>query len=113
VSTGRDRDDGCRGFSGFALRRDELARERPTCPASHHHHRGETLMKNDVANYQVIHIGGTWTIDHDGQTEGDYATKEAAFEAIIWAASLTIRDGVGVRIDVPPRKKNEPSLGSL
>jgi hypothetical protein len=56
-------------------------------------------------------MGGTWTIDHDGRTEGDYATKEAAFEAIIWAASLTIRDGIGVRIDVPPLKNDETSLG--
>ena len=62
-------------------------------------------MRDDIANYSVVHKGALWTIEHDGQTEGDYATKEAAFEAIIWAATLSIRDGVGVRIDVPPPKR--------
>ena len=68
-------------------------------------------MSNNIANYRVIYKSEGWTIQHDGETEGDYATKEAAFEAIIWAASLSIRDGIGVRIDVPPRKKDETSLG--
>ena len=35
VSTGRDRDDGCRDFSSFALRYNEMAIEHRTCPASH------------------------------------------------------------------------------
>ena len=49
VSTGRDRDDGCRDFSGFALRPNEMAVERPTCPASHNAHaRGRECLR-DVA----------------------------------------------------------------
>jgi hypothetical protein len=34
------------------------------------------------ATYEIIRNGKTWTIDHDGTHEGDYATKEAAFEAV-------------------------------
>jgi hypothetical protein len=67
--------------------------------------------------YRVIRrgetsTGTTWTIDHDGELEGDYATKEAAFEAIAIAASNAIKDGVGVAIEVPPREAGEAALGS-
>lgn len=69
-------------------------------------------MKDTIANYRVVQKGEAWAVEHDGQMEGDYATKEAAFEAIIWAASLSIMDGIGVQIDVPSRISNEESLES-
>jgi hypothetical protein len=41
-------------------------------------------------------------VEHDGQIEGDgYIFKEAAFEAIIGAASLSIKDGHNVTITIP------------
>lgn len=33
------------------------------------------------ASYAVIEYGERWAILHDGSMEGDYDTKEAAFEA--------------------------------
>lgn len=68
-------------------------------------------MSEEIATYRVTHNGGTWVIEHDGAAEGDYLTKEAAFEAAIWAATNSIRDGIGIRIDVPPRQEGESSLG--
>jgi hypothetical protein len=40
-------------------------------------------------------------VSHDGQAEGEYATKEAAFEAAVAAASLAIKQGHEVSISVP------------
>ncbi len=69
-------------------------------------------MAGQEAQYRVVRRGTGWSIDHDGQVEGDYATKEAAFEAIIGAASNSIKDGYGVTINVPGRKSDEPALGA-
>jgi hypothetical protein len=44
-------------------------------------------------------------------TEGEYVTKEAAFEAIAGAASNSIKEGHEVRIRVPG-SDGGPSLGS-
>lgn len=55
------------------------------------------------ATYRVIPQGKGWAIDHDGQLEGQYETKEAAFESIWGAASNSMRDGFGIRIEVPER----------
>ena len=61
--------------------------------------------------YQIIRNGNSWAINHDGHVEGDYATKEAAFESAATAASNAIKDGVGVVITVEPRVPGESSLG--
>jgi hypothetical protein len=61
--------------------------------------------------YQIIPNGKRWAINHDGALEGDYATKEAAFESAAAAASNAIRDGVGIVITVDARAPGESSLG--
>jgi hypothetical protein len=43
-------------------------------------------------------------IERDGKAEGDYATKEAAFEAAAGVASNAIKSGFGIRISVPEVK---------
>jgi hypothetical protein len=44
-----------------------------------------------LANYAIIATQSGWSILHDGNTEGHYLTKEAAFESAVAAASLAIR----------------------
>ena len=44
-----------------------------------------------LAGYAVIAQGNRWGILHDGNVEGDYDVKEAAFEAALAAASLAVR----------------------
>ena len=46
-----------------------------------------------LATYAVMPIADRWGILHDEEIEGNYATKEAAFEAAVAAASLAIREG--------------------
>jgi hypothetical protein len=53
------------------------------------------------ARYSVMGNSGRWSIEHDGRCEGNYATKEAAFEAAVAAASNAIKDGHSVTIQVP------------
>ena len=54
-----------------------------------------------IASYKVVRHGKSWAVDHDGRAEGEYATKEAAFEAIAGAASNAIKDGHEIRIHIP------------
>jgi hypothetical protein len=63
------------------------------------------------ASYHAVRKGKTWGIDRDGNVEGDYATKEAAFEAAFAAASNAIKDGMGVTISVPKRAPGESAVG--
>jgi hypothetical protein len=63
------------------------------------------------AIFSIVRKGETWTIDHDGIHQGDYATKEAAFEAIYAAASNAIKEGFAVRITVPQRAPGETAMG--
>lgn len=44
---------------------------------------------------------GIWRVRHDGRAENEYATKQAAFEAAIGAASLAIRQGHEVIVAAP------------
>lgn len=62
--------------------------------------------------YKIVRSGEGWAVDHDGTLEGDYATKEAAFESAAFAASNAIKDGVGVVINVAPRLPGENALGA-
>lgn len=48
---------------------------------------------------------------HDGNLNGGYATKEAAFESAAAAASLAIQEGHEVHVSVPAREEREPALG--
>jgi hypothetical protein len=66
----------------------------------------------ETAVYRVVRRNDEWAIEHDNKVEGTYATKEAAFEAIIGAASNSIKGGVGVSIEIPPRRAGQSSLGA-
>jgi hypothetical protein len=63
-----------------------------------------------TASYKIVRHGDSWSVDHDGKVNGEYATKEAAFEAIAGAASNAIKDGQEIRIHVPGGDGG-PSLG--
>lgn len=56
------------------------------------------------ASYAILQRGDQWVVLHDGETNGDYATKEAAFESAIAAASLAIRQGHEVSVTAPGRE---------
>lgn len=65
-----------------------------------------------LASYAIIESGKRWGVLHDGNVEGDFDTKEAAFEAAVAAASLAIRQGHEVRVSVPSREAgNRTALG--
>lgn len=65
-----------------------------------------------LANYAVISQGEAWTILHDGETSGEFASKEAAFESAVAAASLAVRLGHEVHVSVPSREAgNKTALG--
>ncbi|HYW63240.1 MAG TPA: hypothetical protein VE865_08620 [Bradyrhizobium sp.] len=65
-----------------------------------------------LAQYAVIAVGSRWGVLHDGNVEGDFATKESAFESAIGAASLAIREGHEVHVSVPGRDAgNRTALG--
>jgi hypothetical protein len=65
------------------------------------------------ASYAVIEYGERWAILHDGSMEGDYDTKEAAFEAALAAASLAVREGHEMHVSVPGREAgNKTALGA-
>ena len=66
-----------------------------------------------LAEYMIVSSPKGWTILHDGNTENDYETKEAAFEAAVSAASLAIRQGHEVHVSVPGREAgNKTALGA-
>jgi len=67
---------------------------RSRTPASKEHLMG-------IAKYQIFGTGGAWRVRHDGKAENEYATKEAAFEAAIAAASLALREGHEVTVTAP------------
>jgi hypothetical protein len=55
-----------------------------------------------IASYAITSIPDhKWAISHDGKVEGDYLTREAAFEAAVAAASLAIREGHAIQISAP------------
>lgn len=64
------------------------------------------------ASYKVVPNGDGWSVDHDGDRNGAYATKEAAFEAIVAAAANAIKSGHQISISVPGREAgNRTALG--
>jgi hypothetical protein len=44
-----------------------------------------------LAEYMIVAKGSGWSVLHDGDVSNDYATKEAAFESAVAAASLALR----------------------
>jgi hypothetical protein len=75
-----------------------------------------------LATYAIIETGktetggreirSTWGILHDGNVEGVFQTKEAAFETAVAAASLAVREGHEVHVSVPSRAAgNNAALG--
>jgi phosphotransferase system HPr-like phosphotransfer protein len=66
-----------------------------------------------LAEYMIVSKGESWSILHDGEMKMDYATKEAAFEAAVAAASLAIREGHEVHVSAPGREEgNKTALGA-
>jgi hypothetical protein len=63
------------------------------------------------AAYKIVPLNGGWGVLHDGIVSGDYLTKEAAFEAVVGAASNAIKMGQAVTITVEGSESGEPSLG--
>jgi hypothetical protein len=64
------------------------------------------------ASYAIISTDKGWGILHDGDVEGEYETKEAAFESAVAAASLAVREGHEVHVSVPSREAgNRTALG--
>ena len=63
-----------------------------------------------LAAYEIVGRDGAWQIEHDGVSRNTYATKEAAFEAAVTAASLAIRQGHAVRVTVP---ESENAVGTV
>lgn len=57
-----------------------------------------------IANYEVVPSGSGWVIRHDDSTGLVYATKEAAFEAAMAAASLAMRNGFEVHVGAASRE---------
>jgi hypothetical protein len=65
-----------------------------------------------LAEYMIVAKGDGWTVLHDGAANNDYASKEAAFESAVAAASLALREGHEVHVSVPARDAgNRTTLG--
>jgi len=66
-----------------------------------------------LAEYRIVSNGKGWSIMHDGRSENDYDTKEAAFEAAVAAASLAIREGHEILVAAPGNDAgNKTALGA-
>ena len=53
------------------------------------------------AVYRVVKKAEDWGVEHDDDVSGSYVTKEAAFEAAVAAATLSLGEGHSVEIQVP------------
>src|SRR5262245_32151811 len=58
-----------------------------------------------LAQYAIVPLRDQWGVLHDGDVNSEYATKEAAFEAAVSAASLAMRQGHEVHVSVPARNE--------
>ena len=54
-----------------------------------------------LARYDIVPVGKQWGVRHDGKINGEYSTKESAFEAAAVAASMAIHQGHEVHVTVP------------
>lgn len=62
-----------------------------------------------LAAYDIVGADGVWHVEHEGVSRNTYATKEAAFEAAVVAASVAMRQGHAVRVTVP---ESENAVGA-
>jgi len=61
--------------------------------------------------YRIRGVEADWHVEANGRTSMSYASKEAAFEAAVAAASNAIRDGHEVVIVVPASEAGDSLLG--
>ena len=55
--------------------------------------------------YDIVKAPMGWTLLCDRvRVGGLYATKEAALEVAVVAATITVRDGSGIQINAPPQR---------
>ncbi|GMO13786.1 MULTISPECIES: hypothetical protein [Bradyrhizobium] len=64
-----------------------------------------------LAQYAIVPVRNEWGVLHDGDVKNTYATKEAAFESAVAAASLALREGHEVQVSVPGREAGDNALG--
>jgi hypothetical protein len=66
--------------------------------------------------YEITGREGAWTVGQDGNAVAagamDYATKEAAFEAAVMAATNALREGHEIVIRVPAATAGQSTLGN-
>jgi hypothetical protein len=65
-----------------------------------------------VVSFRIMPNRGGWGIQNDSGVHGNYATKEAAFEAAAAVASNAIKEGHEINIQVPGSRGDEPTLGA-
>jgi hypothetical protein len=53
-----------------------------------------------IDRYSITSNADRWIVSHDGNFEGDFETKEAAFQAAVAAASLALKQGHDVQVSV-------------
>jgi hypothetical protein len=66
-----------------------------------------------LAEYMIVSKAGGWSVLHDGEARNEYATKQAAFEAAVGAASMAIRGGHEVRIKRAKPRGRQQNPGPL
>ena len=65
-----------------------------------------------LARYRILGTAGTWTVEHDSKSPNNYATKEAAFEAAVAAASLALRQGHEIILTAPGSEAGGTATGA-
>jgi hypothetical protein len=92
----------------------KVGTRRPKATRRSGHTTNRTRSKENIemglAQYSIIPVHDQWGVLHDGNVNGEYATKESAFESAIAAASLAIRQGHEVHVSVPGREEGEAAL---
>jgi hypothetical protein len=63
-----------------------------------------------LAQYAIVPVRDEWGVLHDGEINGKYATKEAAFESAVAAASTAMRQGHEVHVSAPAREGDAVNL---
>jgi hypothetical protein len=65
------------------------------------------LMTQSI--YNILKAPSGWSVHHDGVSiGGNFGSKEAALEAATVAATLAVRDGAGIQINVPGEPSRRP-----
>ncbi|GLK82715.1 hypothetical protein [Ancylobacter defluvii] len=71
----------------------------------------QTAPRSRQDIYRIRGSEADWHVEQSDHTSMSYASKEAAFEAAVAAASNAIRDGHEVVILVPASRADESTLG--